>query len=548
MTFSTWSPEVNSGLLLDGPGSGPMLEAAAAWDGIASELSSAANGFSLVISDVAAYAWQGPSSASMTKAITPYLGWLEKATAQAEQSAAQARAAATAYEAALATIVDPALIATNRGQLVSLMRSNLFGQNTPAIAAAEAEYEQMWARDVATMSGYHTNVSAALAQLASWEPPLENLSGLAGQSAKAIAGAAALVPQELRQTATAATAATNGFANRVLTYIFGTPPSPAVPATLNPTFTGAPSMLTRIEVEQLWSLKTVVTGVFGLDLTFQLAPMLAQLGPLGLNLPIIDLFISNTPPKFLPFLFGETVQHTTYDGISVVQITPAHPSGHYVVAIHGGGFVLPPSLFHWFDYTLMANQTGATIEVPIYPLAQQGGTAGVVVPEIAGLISTEIAAHGAPNVSVYGDSAGGTIGLAAVEYLVANNQAVPASMVLLSPALELAMTNPNIAFVHDPLLNVAAGQQVGKEWAGNLSENDPLVSPLYGSLQGLPPTSVYSGSLDSLGPDVLVLAQDAATQGAPISFVLRNGEFHDWVLLGPDGFGYLPQIYQELGI
>lgn len=84
--------------------------------------------------------------------------------------------------------------------------------------------------------------------------------------------------------------------------------------------------------------------------------------------------------------------------------------------------------------------------------------------------------------------------------------------------------------------------------AGNLPVTDPLVSPLYGSLKGLPPTYVYSGSLDSLAPDVVVLDQEAATQGAPISFVLRTGEIHDWVLLSPDGFRYLPQIYQELGI
>ena len=56
------------------------------------------------------------------------------------------------------------------------------------------------------------------------------------------------------------------------------------------------------------------------------------------------------------------------------------------------------------------------------------------------------------------------------------------------------------------------------------------------------------GSLDSLVPDVLVLAQDAAAQGAPISFVLATGEIHDWILLSPDGFLYLPQIDQELGI
>jgi triacylglycerol lipase len=483
----------------------------------------------------------------MTNAVTPYVGWLQAAATQAEQSATQARAAATAYEAALSTIVDPGLIAVNRSQFVSLVRSNLFGQNAPAIAAAEAAYEQMWAQDVAVLSGYHTNVSAALAQLPSWEQALENLPGLSGQSAaKAIAGAAALVPQEVRQTATAASTAANGFVNKIVIDIFGTPPSLPVPATLNPTFVGAPSLANRIEVAGLWVVKDFL-GLSGIEnqLGSPSSPLLALFAS---NIPPISLFIGNTPPKFLPFLFGETVQHTTYDGMSVVQITPAHPSGDYVVALHGGAFIFPPSIFHWFDYTRMAYQTGATIEVPIYPLLQQGGTAGTVVPEMAGFISMEIAQHGASNVSVYGDSAGGTLALAAVEDLVANNETVPASMVLLSPWLNVALNNPNIAFVHDPLLPVGPGQQIGNEWAGGLPENDYLVSPLYGSLKGLPPTYVYSGSLDSLAPDVVVLDQEAATQGAPISFVLRTGEFHDWILLSPDGFGYLPQIEQELGI
>ena len=58
---------------------------------------------------------------------------------------------------------------------------------------------------------------------------------------------------------------------------------------------------------------------------------------------ILSPILGNSPPKFLPLLLGETVQHTTYDGMSVVQITPAHPDGNYVVAIHGGAFILPPT-------------------------------------------------------------------------------------------------------------------------------------------------------------------------------------------------------------
>ncbi len=69
-----------------------------------------------------------------------------------------------------------------------------------------------------------------------------------------------------------------------------------------------------------------------------------------------------------------------------------------------------PAIFNWLDYAAMARDTGATVIVPIYPLVPQGGTAGTVVPAMADLISSQIDQHGAENVSVYGDSAGGSIG------------------------------------------------------------------------------------------------------------------------------------------
>ncbi|EPQ73136.1 PPE family protein [Mycobacterium marinum MB2] len=76
MSFWMWPPEVNSVLLLDGPGPGPMLEAAAAWDGIGTELSAAASAFGSVTSELAGQAWQGPASASMRAAAVRYLDWL----------------------------------------------------------------------------------------------------------------------------------------------------------------------------------------------------------------------------------------------------------------------------------------------------------------------------------------------------------------------------------------------------------------------------------------------------------------------------------------
>jgi PPE-repeat protein len=176
MNFSVLPPEVNSARMFSGAGSAPMLTAAAAWDGLASELGSAASSFSTVTSGLTDRAWQGPASAAMTAAAAPYTGWLSAAAAQATGAAGQARTVAGAFEAALAATVHPLRVAANRSGLVQLVMSNLFGQNAPAIAAAEAEYEQMWAQDVAAMAGYHAGASAVAAQLAPWQQSLHNLA------------------------------------------------------------------------------------------------------------------------------------------------------------------------------------------------------------------------------------------------------------------------------------------------------------------------------------------------------------------------------------
>jgi hypothetical protein len=116
---------------------------------------------------------------AMREAAAPYVAWLSVAATRAEQAATQARAAAGAFEEAFAATVHPAVIAANRVQSVSLARSNLFGLNAPAIAAVEADYEQMWAQDVAALVGYHAAASAVVGQVLPWQPAPPNVSAQA---------------------------------------------------------------------------------------------------------------------------------------------------------------------------------------------------------------------------------------------------------------------------------------------------------------------------------------------------------------------------------
>jgi PPE-repeat protein len=167
MNFLVLPPEVNSSRMFSGGGSGSLLAAAAGWDGLAAELRSAAASFWSVTAGLAGDRWQGPSSVAMGEVAVSYVAWLRAAATHAEQVATQARVTAEAFEAAFAATVHPAAVGANRAQLLSLVGSNMFGQNASAIAAIEAMYEQMWAQDVAAMVGYHTAASSAGGQLMS---------------------------------------------------------------------------------------------------------------------------------------------------------------------------------------------------------------------------------------------------------------------------------------------------------------------------------------------------------------------------------------------
>ena len=176
MDFAFLPPEINSGRMYVGPGSGPMLVAAAAWDGLAAELHSTATSYGAVISELSAGPWLGAASAAMTAATAPYVAWMRSTATQAEQTAIQAKAAAAAYEVTFAAMVPPPVIEANRALLQALVATNLFGQNSPAIAATETLYAEMWAQDATAMYGY-AGTSASATTLTPFTPAPQTTNG-----------------------------------------------------------------------------------------------------------------------------------------------------------------------------------------------------------------------------------------------------------------------------------------------------------------------------------------------------------------------------------
>jgi PPE-repeat protein len=185
MFYAAFPPEFNSGRMYAGPGAGSLLAAAAAWDNLATELQSTASSYSSVISGLTGGAWIGPSSLSMAAAVTPYVAWMQGTAAQAHEAAMQATAAAAAYQTAFAAHVPPPVIAENRALSAQLVATNLFGQNTAAIAANEAQYSEFWAQDAAAMDTYFASSATASNRLTPFtEPPqTTNTAGTTMQAA-----------------------------------------------------------------------------------------------------------------------------------------------------------------------------------------------------------------------------------------------------------------------------------------------------------------------------------------------------------------------------
>ncbi|GAA2535343.1 alpha/beta hydrolase fold domain-containing protein [Mycolicibacterium diernhoferi] len=316
----------------------------------------------------------------------------------------------------------------------------------------------------------------------------------------------------------------------------------AAPGTV--TYTAGPTLFDRVAVVALRVIREV-SKFLGVNLYGQLGKAMA----------------SSNPPFFARF--GLDVKRTEFEvapgnAWKVWEFTPREPSGKTVIAVHGGGFILEPIALHWIDYADMARRTGATVVVPLYPLATtERGAAVNIVPGMADFIAARIAADGAENVSIYADSAGPNLALGAIREMVLRGDELPSSMVLISFTPDLSLSNPAAFEIDDPILDLDNLEFYSgvNHWGDGLDPRDPMISPLFLEeevLAALPPTTIYVGSLEFVLPDTLLFHQRAVAAGASVSTVVGVGQYHDWPIGGLPINSQAPKvrkaIFRQLGL
>ncbi|KHD45508.1 alpha/beta hydrolase [Streptococcus hongkongensis] len=173
--------------------------------------------------------------------------------------------------------------------------------------------------------------------------------------------------------------------------------------------------------------------------------------------------------------------------------------------LHGGSYLNNPTTYHIDMLKTLSTSLDAKIVLPIYPKAPTY-TYDVAMPKLIELYRETLNSTAAKNITIMGDSAGGGLALGLALALKDNNLQQPKDIVLLSPWLDVTMSNPDIQKFesNDPILSAWGLRKVGEIWSRRGEENSkhPYVSPIYGDVTNLAPITMFVGTHEIFYPDI----------------------------------------------
>jgi acetyl esterase/lipase len=240
---------------------------------------------------------------------------------------------------------------------------------------------------------------------------------------------------------------------------------------------------------------------------------------------------------------GIRVEQIEIAGMPAEWLVPEMDKGGVLLYLHGGGYVICGPATHRPMVAVLARKANVRALVIDYRLAPEHPFPASV--EDACKAYRWLLAQGIParSITVAGDSAGGGLALALLFSLRDAGDPLPAGAALLSPWTDLAMSG----WTHvthgklDPMLSVEGALLAARHYLQGASPADPLVSPLYGRYDGLPPLLIHVGGNEILLDDSVRVAERARAAGVPVDIRIWQGMPHVF-----QAFRFLPEARNSL--
>ncbi|MDY0287769.1 MAG: alpha/beta hydrolase [Sphaerochaeta sp.] len=233
------------------------------------------------------------------------------------------------------------------------------------------------------------------------------------------------------------------------------------------------------------------------------------------------------------FKAGYTVETQEVMGRKVTTVSAPDHDGRHLVFFHGGSYVLEATAFHRRFIQVLIKKHRMAVTFVEYPLAPENTYETTMAMAMASYQETA-STYPDHTFFLFGDSAGGGLALALLQLLKKKEtQPSPKKTVLCSPWLDLTLQNKQIPEYEglDPLLSVEGLHYAAQLYSGGSDLTNPILSPIFGNMDGLGEILLFVGTHELFFPDCMVL-QDTIenAEGSSLSMVLGDGLMHDWVL------------------
>nr|WP_315479426.1 alpha/beta hydrolase [uncultured Rhodoferax sp.] len=242
------------------------------------------------------------------------------------------------------------------------------------------------------------------------------------------------------------------------------------------------------------------------------------------------------------------VQSRRIAGNTVYTLTPRKQStSWHIVYTHGGAFVNPMQKAHWDIIEALIKNTGATVTVPLYPLAPEHQFMETFF--YLERVYEDVLTHTpALKVVFCGDSAGGNLALSHAFHIRERKLPLPARIIMFSPWLDVMLANPDAKALEpkDIMLRVSNLQEMGKWWAKTADLRNPLISPINGDLRKLPPIDIYQGTEDILLADARRFRSLVTEAGGAVQMHETPGGFH--VFMGATFTPEAQRVFQQIAL
>lgn len=248
--------------------------------------------------------------------------------------------------------------------------------------------------------------------------------------------------------------------------------------------------------------------------------------------------------QMMPPVTGVQVKEVDVAGMPGVRLVPeGAPSDRVILYLHGGGYAIGSRTSHTPLVANLAKAARIEVVLPEYRLAPENPFPAAVDDALAAYQWVLDQGVAPERIVVAGESAGGGLTLALLVSLRDAKRPLPAAAVAISPWCDVsAIGEMTKEALEIDFLTPDALEQFAGWYADEATRKQPLCSPIFADLSGLPPLLIQAGECEILSDQDRRLAALAKDAGVDVMLEVEPGMFHAWPLFA----GMLPEADEAI--